>query len=376
VKKKKKQTSITPTLSDIERQRLGELELEVERGAKAFLAVGRALREIRDSRLYRETHPTIEAYVRERFGCERGHAYNLIGSVNAADAIQSAGLDEPANEYQVRPLVKLTSEKQVEAWKTALEIAGDGKVTHDLVKAAVVEVEGNGEKEVFTDDDDDDPSDSLGSPPAEAAYLFGTVADRMGELDEQSVDLLMVTSLAGRTPADTAERFAALVDEVDGLLKPDCHAFVLVDAWDIRPILAVAEAKGFEIGVPFYRDRRKPRSICAFSHLNVVQIVLHLRRGKATLRDRLTNSVSVADESPRLHSTQLPAAWLGELIQSAVPADATVLDPNAGVGSVVAACRLVGSRGIALEADEATYKLGTQYLNLRHSVTKEVDSDE
>lgn len=376
MKRTKKQKQVETPLSDLERQRLGELELEVERGTKAFLAVGRALREICDSRLYRETHPTFEAYVRERFGCERGHAYNLIKSVNAADAIQSAGLEEPANEYQVRPLVKLTSEKQVEAWKSALEIAGNGKVTHDLVKAAVVEIEGNVEGEVFTDDDDDDPFDPLSLPPAEAEYLFGTVADRIGELDDQSVDLLMVTSLAGRTPADAAERFLALVDEVDGVLKPDCHAFVLVDTWDVRPLLAVAEAKGFEIGVPYYRDRRKPRSICAFSHLNVVQIVLHLRRGNATLRDRLTNSVSVPDESPRLHPTQLPAPWLGELIQSAVPADAMILDPNAGVGSVVAACRLVGRRGIALEADEATYKLGTQYLNLPHPVTKEVDSDE
>ena len=48
--------------AEIEVARLAELELVIERGQKAFVAVGNALAEIRDQRLYRETHATFEAY--------------------------------------------------------------------------------------------------------------------------------------------------------------------------------------------------------------------------------------------------------------------------------------------------------------------------
>jgi hypothetical protein len=60
-------------LAPDESQRLAELEAVVERGLTTFIEVGEALREIRDARLYKASHGTFEAYLRERWAISRGH---------------------------------------------------------------------------------------------------------------------------------------------------------------------------------------------------------------------------------------------------------------------------------------------------------------
>jgi hypothetical protein len=51
-------------LSPQEHGRLVELETVVERGRDTFVAVGRALSEIRDGKLYRATHRSFKTYLR------------------------------------------------------------------------------------------------------------------------------------------------------------------------------------------------------------------------------------------------------------------------------------------------------------------------
>lgn len=58
--------------------RLAELERIVEDGARKFVAVGEALREIRDNRLFKGTHQSFSAYVEERFGFKSSWANKLI----------------------------------------------------------------------------------------------------------------------------------------------------------------------------------------------------------------------------------------------------------------------------------------------------------
>ena len=53
-------------LSVVEVQRLEALESVIDAGMQTFVHVGNALLEIRDNRLYRNTHRTIEEYCQER----------------------------------------------------------------------------------------------------------------------------------------------------------------------------------------------------------------------------------------------------------------------------------------------------------------------
>lgn len=83
---------------------LPELEKVIERGQQTFIEVGRALMEIRDRRLYRETHATFEAYCRERWGWGHSHVNRQMDAARVAAAISPTG-EVPANEYQARAML-------------------------------------------------------------------------------------------------------------------------------------------------------------------------------------------------------------------------------------------------------------------------------
>lgn len=119
-----------------ERERLHELEAVVERGVRTFIEVGEALREIRDGRLYRETHGTFEVYCRERWGFARSTAYQYLDAADVVSAIADTGLPAPENEGQARELAPLRDEPEnmAEAWR---EANSDGEPTAAKVREAV-----------------------------------------------------------------------------------------------------------------------------------------------------------------------------------------------------------------------------------------------
>lgn len=122
-------------ISDAER--LAELESAIARGLTTFVEVGAALAEIRDARLYRETHGTFEDYCRERWQMSRPRAYQLIDAAGVVAGLSTNVDTVPTSESQVRPLTKLEPEKQREAWSQAVATAPEGKVTAAHVKATV-----------------------------------------------------------------------------------------------------------------------------------------------------------------------------------------------------------------------------------------------
>jgi hypothetical protein len=93
------------TLSAGEKRHLAALERRVEQGLQTFKEVGFALLEIRDSRLYRETHTSFEAYALDRWKLDKTRAYQFIG---AAEVVKLLGEpEELTNEAQTRELVSL-----------------------------------------------------------------------------------------------------------------------------------------------------------------------------------------------------------------------------------------------------------------------------
>jgi hypothetical protein len=117
-----------------EQTRFAELELVIDRGLRTFIEVGDALREIRDSRLYRETGGTFEEYVKARWGWSRRRAYQLIAGADVAGNVNPGS---HATEKAFRPLVGLPPEEQREAWESAVDSAPDGSPTAADVALAV-----------------------------------------------------------------------------------------------------------------------------------------------------------------------------------------------------------------------------------------------
>src|SRR5438128_902720 len=100
-------TKVTTELAnDTTRRRLVELEAIVERGLETFLDVGNALMEIRNLRLYRETHSTFELYCKERFGFSASRGRQLIAAAKTVTDVTLHGLPAPNTEGEARALAK------------------------------------------------------------------------------------------------------------------------------------------------------------------------------------------------------------------------------------------------------------------------------
>ncbi len=122
---------------EADRQRLEE---RVER---AFYESGLALKELRDRRLYRNTHKSFEQYCQDKFGYERRYPYYLIDAVDVVDNLRTISAQIlPNKETQVRPLIKLKQDEQCQIWQAAVEQAGGKVPLARIVKDAVLRHKG------------------------------------------------------------------------------------------------------------------------------------------------------------------------------------------------------------------------------------------
>lgn len=148
-------------LSESERARFEENEAAIHNGLLSFVEMGFALIDIRASRLYREHYDTFEAYCRNRWGFTRQRAFQVIGGAEKADYLSTAVDIEPTNEAQVRPLIGLSDDQAVEAWKLAEKLAGKKDISGRLVKEAVVSLSEKESKSAA--EKTDDPKTAAGS---------------------------------------------------------------------------------------------------------------------------------------------------------------------------------------------------------------------
>ncbi|HEY9852349.1 MAG TPA: hypothetical protein V6D28_22950 [Leptolyngbyaceae cyanobacterium] len=124
-------------LDAAEQARLTELETVIEQGLQTFYEVGKALDEIREKRLYRETHKTFDAYCKEKWGIARQRAYRLIQAAQVRENLSPIGDILPTKENQIRSLSNLPPALQLEIWQEAVESAPNGIPTGAAVQRLV-----------------------------------------------------------------------------------------------------------------------------------------------------------------------------------------------------------------------------------------------
>jgi hypothetical protein len=118
--------------------------------------MAKALAQIRDQRLYRETHPTFEAYCQQRWAVTARRARQLTDAAEIVRNLEGSVEDEtsdtmgttvligtpnkhvtsgvlPTSERQVRPLSRLGHWQQREVWQKAVE-ASQGTPSEQQVK--------------------------------------------------------------------------------------------------------------------------------------------------------------------------------------------------------------------------------------------------
>lgn len=94
-----------------------KLEAVIDAGQQNFYAIGRALREIRDGRLYQKAGFSLfETYTKKRWELSKSQAYRLIEASSVIDNLSPIGEETPKREAHVRPLIQLDAATQRKVW--------------------------------------------------------------------------------------------------------------------------------------------------------------------------------------------------------------------------------------------------------------------
>jgi hypothetical protein len=131
-------------LSAAERNKLSKYEETIQSHFESFRLAGEALLGIRDSRLYRETHPTFEDYCREKWEMSKTQANRLIAAAKVVENISTVApreVTEHLTESVIRSLATLDPKEQKKAFKQAVkEAPATTGITAKLVSKAAHEV--------------------------------------------------------------------------------------------------------------------------------------------------------------------------------------------------------------------------------------------
>jgi hypothetical protein len=106
----------------MEQDRLTRLENLIARNQCRFHEIGKALKEIKDSRLYKlNLFDSFEAYTRARWDMGKSQAYRLIEAYQVVNNLSPIGDILPSNESQVRLLAPFDPMEQRKIWKAFLK---------------------------------------------------------------------------------------------------------------------------------------------------------------------------------------------------------------------------------------------------------------
>jgi len=173
---------------------LREREGIIERGRETFLAVGRALLEIREYRggvLFKDTYGSFEAYIRERWEFGRAYAYRLMNAAEVVEQLSPRGdspaAAQPVSEKQIRALTLLEDPAdRRRAWKEACKEAGESEVTSTVILRVVRRMIADGAKKRT-------PERSRSKPRARNVQIstvaLGTIWKRLGDIRKAAKDI-------------------------------------------------------------------------------------------------------------------------------------------------------------------------------------------
>lgn len=123
----------------------------IERVGNAFYISGMALAQLKEERLYRNTHLSFDEFCQDLFGYSSDYAYlkmaaakvyqNLLNRADSSPEIPTNGRQPilPTRQRQLRPIVKakLAIDAQIEVWQMAIALAG-GKIPSSFLVAEAV----------------------------------------------------------------------------------------------------------------------------------------------------------------------------------------------------------------------------------------------
>lgn len=258
-------------LTAAERCKLANHELAIDHGKRHVFHVARALRAIRDEKLYRESFATFDDYCDKRWNFTRSRASQLIGFYRLLENVcgetvvsdaETVPADGPGNERFARELQRLPANQQKECWHQIVQLADDGKPKLPLVKAVVnrwltdslqksVEVDSQGPSQRTSFDDSEKP-DRQESEPLRPAIERDPVTEAERIADSTRHNLQRDFRLV---PISGRNRWWQLVmEELEGIAKelPETVEITDIDREQALAILS-REIQELPLGSPAHK---------------------------------------------------------------------------------------------------------------------------
>jgi hypothetical protein len=146
-------------LTTLEKRRLEECERTIKKGLNTFYDVGKALSEIKDSRLYRMEYATFEDYCDEKWGMSRRRGYEMIAAATVVDNVRNSAHELlPENEAQANEIASIDALGQQAIWSVVVGTADRDKDNKPIITAGHVRSVVNVITEVVRDGGLDDGS--------------------------------------------------------------------------------------------------------------------------------------------------------------------------------------------------------------------------
>jgi len=203
----------TKELMPSESKRRTDLEATIEHGLETFIDVGAALLEIRDKRLYRNTHDSFEDYCLKVWDFGSRKAYRLINTAEFTAELP-ADVPKPKSERSTRPLMELPhKEQRTEAYTNAATKAGKAP-TQKQVQEAVDEVK-PGDIDIEAPDPDQTTliiTDELGNYVAESLVAVFDSREAFDDIIKRITSLRKDIKALGELPGGAAIRKSVLTD--------------------------------------------------------------------------------------------------------------------------------------------------------------------
>lgn len=170
---------IIDALSDAEYADLERLETVVSKGLTSFVEVGSALAEIRDRRLYRDTHQTFALYCEQQWELGKSQAYRLIDAAEVVAEMSPIGdTPIPTTESQARVLKDVAPDERAAVMD---EASKDGPPTAKKIREVI---EQRTERETVEPQFKDPTPDLIdekreNDPEIHAAHVTGRYSDAL-----------------------------------------------------------------------------------------------------------------------------------------------------------------------------------------------------
>jgi len=118
-------------------QRLVECEAKIDQSLRSFIDIGDALLEIRESRLYRNSHQNFEEYCQSRWNITKSRANQLISASRLVENLENEDANGvlPSSESVARELQRVDSDRQHEVWSQVVSTAPRGANNEAVVTA-------------------------------------------------------------------------------------------------------------------------------------------------------------------------------------------------------------------------------------------------